>query len=95
MRLGNKKCAGAVGPISLEANTSSRTASHASAGGVSGNMKGSTAIRADNFDGQDRVRLFELDPGQAVAEEIPAFAPVHRFRVDLQRRQSAPAGRAD
>ena len=47
MRLGNRKCAGDIGPISLVANASSRTVSQA--GVASGSTGASTATRACSF----------------------------------------------
>ena len=90
MRLGNRKCAGDSGPMSLVANASSRTASQAGVASAAGSVGGIDGDARRQFDRQRLVRLFDLDPGQAVAEKILSFAPVHGFGQDLQRRDMHP-----
>ena len=84
MRLGNRKCAGDSGPISLVAKAASRTV-FPGRRRAARSTGASTVTRAISFTVSVSCGSVELDPGQTVAEEILALAPAHRLGHDLQR----------
>ena len=84
MRLGNRKCAGESGSDIAPRKC---LVAHGFPGG--GGERRGFGRRVDGdarrqFDREHIVRLFDVDPGQPVAEEILPFAPVPGFGNDLQ-----------
>ena len=93
MRLGNRKCAGDSGPMSLVANAffadrfpDWRRQRSRFVGCIDGD-----ACR--QFDREHPVRLFDLDPGQAVAEKIPVLRAGAGVRAGFAMPQHVPVGR--